>query len=151
VPAGKRTFHSNVEIFQVEREVASIAAGMTLRVVDVARFRGVDDDRRLGDQGHAGVASGWLRGVLLRHRDAAGQTGKIVLTLTGRAKTAGWDGTLKWPWWRVSRRATLRAAWARARTGAGGAGGADGGRACGAEDLRVAHQDDDTLVHLEFG
>jgi len=89
VPAGKRTFHSNVEIFQVEREVASIAAGMTLRVVDVARFRAVmtTDDwaTKATLESHPVGYAGFFCDIAT----AAGQTGKIVLTLN-------WPGEDRW-------------------------------------------------------
>jgi glucoamylase len=39
VAPGTRKFKSKVEIFQTSRPVASVAAGMTLRVVDTARFK----------------------------------------------------------------------------------------------------------------
>ena len=39
VPSAKRTFKSNLEIFQTSRPVAELAAGMTLRVVDTVSFR----------------------------------------------------------------------------------------------------------------
>ena len=38
VPPGKRTFTSQVEIFQIGRPISSIPAGFTLRIVDRARF-----------------------------------------------------------------------------------------------------------------
>jgi glucoamylase len=39
VAPGTRTFKSNLEIFQTSRPVTALAAGMTLRAVDTARFR----------------------------------------------------------------------------------------------------------------
>jgi glucoamylase len=39
VESGKRTFASNLEIFQTSRPVAEMAAGMTLRMADTERFQ----------------------------------------------------------------------------------------------------------------
>ena len=38
VPAGKRTFRSEVDIFQVARPIVHVNGGMTLRIVDAHRF-----------------------------------------------------------------------------------------------------------------
>ncbi len=38
VPAGKRTFRSEVDIFQVARPIGHVTGGMTLRIVDAHRF-----------------------------------------------------------------------------------------------------------------
>ena len=38
VPAGKRTFRSEVDIFQVARPIVHVSGGMTLRIVDADRF-----------------------------------------------------------------------------------------------------------------
>jgi glucoamylase len=81
VPAGKRSFTSQIEIFQTARPVSSIPAGLTLRIVDKNRFRIVytfdnwttvqhHDSRSLGRIGYfADVPTGIK------------QTGKIIFTL----------------------------------------------------------------------
>ena len=38
VPPGKRTFRSEVDIFQVARPIVHVSGGMTLRIVDAHRF-----------------------------------------------------------------------------------------------------------------
>src|SRR5271155_2429400 len=39
VPAGQRTFHNHIEIFEVPRPISTIFCGYTLRIVDRAHFR----------------------------------------------------------------------------------------------------------------
>ncbi len=77
VAPGEREFRSRMKIFRVGRPMATMASGMTLRVVDAARFRVVmttDDWATNADD--TGVAPGRLRGVLRGHCDSGGQGGK---------------------------------------------------------------------------
>jgi glucoamylase len=89
VEPGKRTFQSNIEIFQTSRPVGAIAAGQTLRIVDTARFRvlfTIDDwaTSVTHDSRPLGYA-----GSFADIPTTAGQTGKIVFTFY-------WPGQDKW-------------------------------------------------------
>jgi glucoamylase len=89
VGPGKRTFKSNVEIFQATRPIREMAAGMTLRFVNTERFQVVY------------TTDNWKTNVRLESRPVgyagffadiattAGQAGKIVFT-------AYWPGEDKW-------------------------------------------------------
>jgi glucoamylase len=86
---GQRNFANKIEIFQTSRPVARLKAGMTLRVVDTARFRmtySVDGWKTVltKDSKPVGYA-GYCADV----ETVAGQTGTIVFTFY-------WPGQDKW-------------------------------------------------------
>jgi glucoamylase len=89
VAPGTRKFKSMVEIFQTSRPLASIAAGMTLRVVDTDRFKMVytTDNWKttLNKEARPVGYAGYFADV----ETLEGQKGKIVFTFY-------WPGQDKW-------------------------------------------------------
>ncbi len=80
VEAGKRTFQSKVEIFQTSRPVTTLAAGMTLRVVDTVHFSVLYSCDNWATKT---MKESWPLGYVGNFVDIPtkpGQTGKIVFT-----------------------------------------------------------------------
>jgi glucoamylase len=77
VEPGKRTFQSEVEIFQTSRPVSAMRAGMRLRVVDTVRFRVLYS------------MDNWATQATLESRPV-GYAGSFADIAT----TAGWAGTI---------------------------------------------------------
>lgn len=89
VEPGTRKFKSNVEIFQTSRPLASLTAGMTLRVVDTVRFKMLysTDDWKTSIMREARAVG--YAGFFADIATPAGQPGKIVFTFY-------WPGQDKW-------------------------------------------------------
>ena len=90
---GKRTFQSNVEIFQTSRPVRTLKAGMTLRVVDTVHFSVL---YTCDDWTTKTLKESWPLGYLGNYADITtkvGQKGKIVFTFhwTVPDKWLGWN------------------------------------------------------------
>jgi len=86
---GKRTFQSNVEIFQTSRPVKTLKAGMTLRVVDTVHFSVL---YTCDNWATKTMKESWPLGYVGNYADITtkpGQTGKIVFTIQ-------WPGQDKW-------------------------------------------------------
>jgi glucoamylase len=86
VAPGKRTFTSKIEIFQANRPVSTITAGLSLRVVDQAHFRivyTVDDwATTLVVHSHSIGYPGFVADI----PTAVGQTGTILFTQVWRGE-----------------------------------------------------------------
>lgn len=89
VESGKRKFKSNIEIFQTSRPVESLAAGMTLRIVDTARFQMLytTDDWKTNTRVESQPVG--YAGFFADVATQAGQSGKITFTFY-------WPGQDKW-------------------------------------------------------
>ena len=86
---GKRTFQSNVEIFQTSRPVTTLPAGMTLRVVDTAHFSVL---YTCDNWATKTTKEAWPLGYVGNFVDIEtkpGQTGKIIFTFN-------WPAQDKW-------------------------------------------------------
>jgi glucoamylase len=80
VESGKRSFKSNLEIFQTSRPVASIAAGKKLRVVDTVRFRMLYSTDNWATSATLDSQPVGYAGSYADIATAPGQSGKIVFT-----------------------------------------------------------------------
>ena len=80
VETGQRSFQCNLEIFQTSRPAAVLRAGMTLRVVDTARFRMVYTLDNWATQRTLDSTSVGYAGCYADIATAPGQSGKIVFT-----------------------------------------------------------------------
>jgi glucoamylase len=89
VEPGKRTFKSNIEIFQTSRPVATIAAGKTLRVVDTVRFRMLYSTDNWATSATLDSHPVGYAGSYADIATTLGQSGRIVFTFY-------WPGQDKW-------------------------------------------------------
>ena len=91
VPQSKRTFRSQLEIFQVARPIASVTCGHTLRILDANRFRVLWTIDDVDNHQHAGVPPGRLSRLLCRCSDYARpeQQDSIHTLLAGYQPLAG--------------------------------------------------------------
>ncbi|WP_348267988.1 glycoside hydrolase family 15 protein [Edaphobacter paludis] len=81
VPPAKRSFTSQIEIFQAARPVSSIPGGLTLRIVDKGRFRVVYTFDNWVTVQHLDSHSLGPIGYYADIPTEAGQIGKIIFTL----------------------------------------------------------------------
>jgi glucoamylase len=81
VEPGKRTFRSEVEIFQTSRPVRSVKAGMRLRIVDTVRFRVLYTLDNWATQATAMSHPVGYPGSFADLATVAGQAGTLVFTL----------------------------------------------------------------------
>ena len=81
VPAAKRTFTSQIEIFQTARPISSIPAGLTLRIVDHGRFRIVYTFDNWVTVNHLDSHSLGRIGYSADIPTTSKQAGKIIFTL----------------------------------------------------------------------
>jgi glucoamylase len=84
VAAGERKFKSGLKIFQVGRPTATLAPGMTLRVVDAARFRVIY------------TMDGWVTQATLESH-SVGYAGFFADIATAGDKAGKIELTLYWP------------------------------------------------------
>ena len=84
VESVKRTFKNNIEIFQTSRPVEVLSAGMTLRVVDMARFEMVY------------TTDGWATNLRVESH-AVGYAGFFVDIATAAGKSGAIVFTFYWP------------------------------------------------------
>jgi glucoamylase len=89
VESGKRTFKNNIEIFQTSRPFAKLSAGMTLRVVDTARFQMLYTTDNWATKATLESHPVGYAGFYADIATVAGVSGEIVFTFY-------WPGQDKW-------------------------------------------------------
>jgi glucoamylase len=89
VESGKRTFENNIEIFQTSRPIELLTAGMTLRVVDTARFEMIYTTDNWATNMRLESRSVGYAGFFADIATVAGQSGTILFTFY-------WPGQDKW-------------------------------------------------------
>ena len=89
VESGKRTFENNIEIFQTSRPIELLTAGMTLRVVDTARFEMIYTTDNWATNMRRESRSVGYAGFFADIATVAGQSVTILFTFY-------WPGQDKW-------------------------------------------------------
>jgi glucoamylase len=81
VPAEKRTFSSQIEVFQTGRPITRVPAGLTLRILDPAAFRVVWTMDNWATTTHTDSRAVGYPGSYVDIQTTPNQTGTIVFTL----------------------------------------------------------------------